>query len=322
MIEKFLAYIRLERNRSVNTVEAYRNDLSGLLKFLSRDSSADAEGKITADILLQADTRDIRQWLARESENGCGTLTIRRKAQAVRSFFNWAIKIGLLKINPAAGIQLAKAPKPLPVFVTPAEMQQVEEMHLATDPMLEARNHLIVELLYTCGLRQSELRLIADSDIDYARSEIRIHGKGGKTRIVPLAPSTLSKIRKWQTMRDGAGTPSEPLSQKEKMLIPGQGGRMMSAARLYQIVSLALSGTKAHRRSPHVLRHSFATAMLNGGADIMTVKEFLGHNSLSSTQIYTHLNFKQLQNDYLKAHPRAAGREEAAKPAQEESEMK
>lgn len=315
MIEQFLTYLRLERNRSPLTIEAYRRDLRQLLAFLKRDAVADtdaADGS-GSEILLEADTRDIREWLVRESEKGCVARSLRRKTQSVRSFYNWAVVTGKLNRNPAVAIQLAKASKPLPCFVTDDEMEQVSRSRLATDPVQEMRDHLIIEMLYTCGLRQAELRAIVDADIDADRAELRVHGKGGKTRVVPLAPSTIAMIKEWQKVRSGCvkGCMESPPTGGTP-LIPGRGGRPLSDGRLYQIVRSALTGTKTLRRSPHTLRHSFATAMLNGGADIMTVKEFLGHSSLSSTQIYTHLNFKELQRDYRNAHPRAAGPDAAS----------
>lgn len=310
LIEEFLSYLKLERNRSLLTVEAYRRDLTQLFSFLSKDAALDSDGNVDDSILLQADARDIRHWLARESEKGCGPRSLRRKAQGVRSFFNWAVIVGKTERNPVTGLQLAKAPKPLPGFVTDEEMQQVEKIRLATDPMLEMRNHMIVELLYTCGLRKAELRSITDADIDHSRAELRIHGKGGKIRIIPLAPSVLSVITEWQTMRDGCSRDRKAGEGNHNCpLIPGRHGNPLSASSIGNIVRLALCNSKAYRRSPHTLRHSFATAMLNGGADIMTVKEFLGHSSLSSTQIYTHLNFKELQRDYSKAHPRGGNKE-------------
>ena len=307
MIEQFLTYLRLERNRSPLTIDAYRRDLRQLLSFLKQDADSAVEYDSGSEILLEADTRDIREWLAREAEKGCVARSLRRKAQSVRSFYNWAVITGKLNRNPAIAIQLAKASKPLPGFVTDEEMEQVSRLRLATDPVQEMRDHLIIEMLYGCGLRQAELRAIVDADIDSERAELRVHGKGGKTRIVPLAPPTIARIKEWQTVRDGCVKGCMGHVQAgHTPLIPGRGGHPLSDVRLYQIVRSALSGTKTFRRSPHILRHSFATAMLNGGADIMTVKEFLGHSSLSSTQIYTHLNLKELQRDYRNAHPRAA----------------
>ncbi len=322
LIDRFLEYLRLERNRSPLTVKAYKADLDSFSAFLdgkAGESISDEGAEVEKDSgeagmrILEADTRIIREWLAEEAERGCAPRSLRRKAQSLRSFYNWAVTVDLLKSSPAAGLELAKTPRSLPNFVPAEEMEEVGAKRLATDPVLEKRNHLIVELLYTCGLRQAELRSIVDADLDYNRAELKVHGKGGKTRIVPLAPSTISMILEWRKIRDGVVLESQSGATGAKdrphqiPLITGRGGNPISASQLQNIVKDALTGTRSLRRSPHTLRHSFATAMLNGGADIMTVKEILGHSSLSSTQIYTHLNFKELQRDYRNAHPRGGG---------------
>ncbi|MBD5289562.1 MAG: tyrosine-type recombinase/integrase [Bacteroides sp.] len=295
-VGNFLEYMLLERNRSRLTCEAYGRDLRQLGDYLEQLSSDITPRSIT--------TRDLRGWLADNSSRGNAPRSLRRKAQSIRSYFAWMVLTGRRPDNPAASLKLAKGDKPLPSFVGEEEMERIARQRLSQDPVLEIRNHLIVELLYSCGLRQAELLTIRDRDLNFDRGEMRIHGKGGKTRIIPIAPETIEVITNWKRIRDKiCCSPLPPAGQRP--LFPGRFGEPISRSRLYQIVREALIATSAHRRSPHTLRHSFATAMLNGGADIASVKEFLGHSSLSSTQIYTHLNFRELQRDYRAAHPRA-----------------
>lgn len=304
-IQAFLRYLELELNRSLRTRENYEADLRRFAEYLGRNSGCS---------IAEAALSDLRGWIAEAASNGLAPATLRLKAQTLRSFFRWLNVCGRRTDNPAARLRLAKKPKPLPVFVEPAQMERVLGAHLATDPVKEMRNRLILELLYTTGLRRSELRELRDGDISADRREMRVYGKGGKTRMVPLADGTLEMIRQWQRHRDGANrnsvrnpdTVGTSISGNSP-LFPGRGGEPLSLSTIYVVVREALASTTTARRSPHTLRHSFATAMLRGGADIVTVKEFLGHASLSSTQIYTHLDFKQLQADWGKAHPRGVG---------------
>lgn len=282
VIEQFIEYLRLELNRSPHTLEAYRRDLTQLQSDL---------GEVA---LQDATQRDIRIWLARLGREGDSPRTIRRKTQAARSLFKWMQKRALRRDNPASDIILAKPDKPLPVFVREEEMESLLD---ATD---EARDHLILELLYGCGLRQAELLGLTDSQADLHRGRLTIHGKGSKIRIVPLPPALVAEIKDWQQQRDA----SYERLDRPAPLIPGRSGGPMSKSGLYKIVRSRLAATTIGRRSPHTLRHSFATAMVNGGAGINSVKELLGHASISTTQVYTHLDFRRLRGDYAAAHPR------------------
>lgn len=301
MIERFLTYLRYERNRSPLTIEAYGRDLRSFESWL--------KSRIGTQAVMLAGQSEVREWLAGQAEAGNGPRTLRRKAQSLRSFFRWGTQTGKCLTNPMDMVALAKAPKPLPPFVSEEDICEAESVPLSEDPLLDLRNRLILELLYTCGLRQAELLAISDNDISFDRAELRVVGKGSKQRVVPLMPQICALIRQWMTLRDASATDAD---SKSGVLIPGREGGRMSRSRLYQIVSSALVQSRSIRRSPHTLRHSFATSMLAGGADIMTVKEMLGHSSLASTQIYTHLDFRQLREDYAKAHPRAAVRENPA----------
>lgn len=292
MIDDFLKYLELELNRSRLTVDAYGRDLRELAEFLGKDSDMqDAESVTTADI---------RAWLAQMSRNGLSPRSLRRKTQATRAFFRWIQKQGLISKNPASEVQLPKIGRKLPEFVREQEMEDLLDTPiLGGDPALNIRNKLIVNILYSCGIRRDELAKITDADVDFHAKEIRVHGKRDKTRIIPVADELLADIREWQTIRDGMYTFPAPAP-----LICSKRGKLSGKA-IYEIVHKLLITTGATHKSPHSLRHTFATSLLNGGAEINSVKELLGHASLQSTQIYTHLSFADLKKAYENAHPRS-----------------
>lgn len=292
MIREFLRYLELELNRSRRTVDAYGDDLRELSRHLGRGD----ELKEAADIT----TTDIRSWISEMSRRGLSGRSLRRKTQAARAFFRWLQKRGVITNNPAADVQLAKIGRKLPEFVREQEMEQLldSEDSSALSP-LEIRNRLVVSILYATGMRRDELSKITDADIDFHAKEIRVHGKRDKTRILPVADQLLSQIKEWQSVRDNLWLLPSPAP-----LICSQRGKLTGRA-IYNIVHTQLLTTGATHKSPHSLRHTFATALLNGGAEINSVKELLGHASLQSTQIYTHLTFNDMKKAYDGAHPRA-----------------
>lgn len=292
MIRDFLTYLELELNRSRLTAEAYGRDLRELAKFLGKDDDLSDAETVT--------TTDVRAWLADMARNGISPRSLRRKTQAARAFFRWIQKQGIISNNPAAEVQLAKIGRKLPEFVREQEMEELlDTPTLGGDPALNIRNKLILNILYSCGIRRDELSKITDADIDFHQKEIRIHGKRDKTRIIPVADELLSDIREWQTIRDGLYSFPSPAP-----LICSKRGRL-SGRGIYVVVRSLLQGTGATHKSPHSLRHTFATSLLNNGAEINSVKELLGHASLQSTQIYTHLTFSDIRKAYEKAHPRS-----------------
>lgn len=286
MIEKFEKYLRYELNRSPHTVEAYCRDVRQFADWLTGFDAASVT------------TADIRAWLAEIAATE-SALTIRRKTQSLRAFFRFLLKQGKIKSNPAADVILAKAPKHLPEFVKENEIEDIVARGSGADFKSE-RSHIVMLLLYSTGLRREELRTITDADLDFSLREVKVIGKRSKQRTIPLAEELLQEIRHWQEIRDNR----YPDLPSPKALIAGPAGKMSRAA-IYDIVRDALSASSAMRKSPHVLRHTFATAMLNNGASLDSVKEFLGHASLSTTQIYTHLSFAELKKAYISAHPRS-----------------
>ena len=281
----------MELNRSIRTVEAYGDDLREMAVFLDMDQ--DLTGAETLS------TADIRSWIADMARRGLSPRSLRRKTQAARAFFRWLQKQRKIESNPAAEVQLAKIGRKLPEYVREQEMEELLARPAEDgNPSLNVRNHLILTILYTCGIRREELVNITDADINFFAKEIRVHGKRNKTRIIPVADPLLDEIRECQEIRDSIYTLPSPAP-----LICSKRGALTGKA-IYQIVHDRLMGTGATHKGPHSLRHTFATSMLNGGAEINCVKEILGHASLQSTQIYTHLTFSDIRKAYDGAHPR------------------
>lgn len=297
--QDFRNYLRYELNRSPHTVEAYCRDLRQFCEFIGADISAGGDGEpFTPDTLPTPS--DIRSWLGKIASEDTGPRSLRRKAQSLRSYFGFLMRRKGTTINPAADLQLAKVPGKLPEFITANDMDTVLKNAARTNSTTGIRNRLILELLYASGLRQAELSGIKDSDINFHSLEIKVHGKRDKERIIPITRELATEIREWQATRDRTWP---KVQENDRHLISGPSGQLSKTA-LYKIVKEALAAA-GQNGSPHTLRHTFATAMLNGGASINSVKEFLGHSSLSTTQIYTHLNFRQMRESYLSSHPRA-----------------
>lgn len=298
-IEEFLTYIRLELNRSPLTMDAYGRDLHEFSSYLA----AKASGGVSCDesgMLRDATTPDVRGWLASMARNGISPRSLRRKTQALRAYYRCLRKRGEVAVNPAAEVQLAKIGRKLPEYVREQEMERIlENPQISGDPDMNRRNRLLLNILYTCGIRRAELIKITDPDIDFHSKELRVHGKRDKTRIIPLPDTLLDEIRAWQKTRDSIFQLSNP-----KPLFCTKSGPMTGST-VYNLVRKELLATGSTHKGPHSIRHTFATSMLNGGAEINSVKELLGHASLQSTQIYTHLTFSDIRKAYDAAHPRS-----------------
>jgi integrase/recombinase XerC len=298
-VDDFISYIRHELNRASLTAEAYERDVRQFIDWLTCYNPDRID-------LSDVTTSDIRAWLASMArEENLTPTTLRRKAQSLRAFFRFLLKRGVITVNPTADITLPKTPKHLPNFVRADEMETILRhdetvLSITPDDMELRRDTLVVELLYTLGLRRAELIAISDNDITFSSGEIKITGKRSKQRVVPVPQLLLDKIKEWQNIRDTLW----PDLPAPRPLLVVKGARI-SPSQVYETVKRQLSGTSARVKSPHALRHSFATAMLNEGADLNSVKEFLGHASLSTTQVYTHISFAEMKKAYSAAHPRS-----------------
>lgn len=291
LINKFLDYLRLERNLSPLTVTAYGHDLEQWEQFLTGGKQPLEPASVTAS--------DVRAWMADLSARSDGLRTVRRKVQAVRAFYRYLMRRGLSPGNPAADVELARLPKRLPHYMRPQVMDEALDAPVDEQDFTAVRDRLMVMMLYETGLRRAELIGLKDVDVDTAAGQLRVLGKRDKERIVPFGAELGEAIGHYRSVRDTVAR------HPERFFITARGGAVYPSL-VYNVVHRALQqagGTG--KMSPHVLRHSFASAMLNGGARLSSVKELLGHESLAATQIYTHITASELKNNYKLAHPRA-----------------
>ncbi len=295
MLASFLTYIRCELNLSAHTVSSYSTDLKQWVEFATN-------GKPVLLRPLDITTSDLRLWISHLSNNGDSPRTIKRKVQALRAFYRYLMLRHNATTNPAAELTLTKADKPLPVYVRSSETQAILDTTIPEDDFIAIRDHLIVLTIYTTGIRCSELLTLRDCDVNTAQCELKVIGKRNKDRIVPFGNELRDKIEQYRKLRDA--TISAETRPEYFFVKPT--GQPLYRKLIYNIVHKALKGqTHAPRLSPHVLRHSFATDMLNNGADLYAVQQLLGHKSLATTQVYTHITYRELKHNYQQAHPRA-----------------
>jgi integrase/recombinase XerC len=290
-VERFLQYLRYERNLSWRTVVTYRGNLVQWEEYMT------VAGRPLDVISVTA--ADIRQWLVSRSAQGDGPATLRLKLQALRSLYRYLLRCGEVAVNPAAQVELAKLPKPLPKFVREKTVDAVLDADLDQDDFAQVRDRLVVMLFYETGIRLSELIGLQDVAVDVDKRELKVRGKRDKDRIVPFGDELAQSITRYRQLR--AAVPVEC----GNLLVTAK-GRPLYPSLVYHVVhdSLARAGATG-KLSPHVLRHTFASVMLNGGAQLNSVKELLGHESLAATQVYTHVTLSELQHNYELAHPRA-----------------
>lgn len=292
VIEEFLDHVMLGRRLSPHTGAAYRTDLQSLAEFLARQGSS----------LELADRPMLRRWLASLSTLGYARSTVARRAAAVRSFYAWAARRGRIPEGSALLLSAPRAQNRLPAVLTRSEAQRLTESPVTPDP-IGARDRAILELLYGSGLRVAELCALNESDLDVDGQRVRVFGKGGKERDVPVGDFGAEALRAY--LADGLPR-LRPEGDTSGALFFNSRGRRLGSRSVRALLESRRTGSLAGRSiTPHTLRHSFATHLLEGGAEIRVVQELLGHSSLATTQRYTHVSRRRLFDVYGRSHPRA-----------------
>lgn len=296
LIDDFNTYIRCEQNLSAHTVVSYISDLKQWAEYAT---DGHPEQLAATDVT----TSDLRQWVAYLSRKGISARSIKRKVAALNSFFRFLMRQHGMKQNPAADIVVARPKKTLPSVIPAAQTKAVLDQEHEPDDFRQVRNHLIVEMLYETGMRAAELTSLKDSYVDTAAGTVKVTGKRNKQRIIPIGDRLCREINEYRQLRE-ANIAQQ--SDTVDCFFVKQGGTPITYPTVLKAVHEALDGNvTASKRTPHVLRHSFATDMLNNGADLNSVKELLGHQSLETTQIYTHISLSDIKHNYELAHPRA-----------------
>ena len=292
MVDLFLDYLKLERNYSPATVKHYRDDLKEFERFFQELDSQLSWETVDSDI--------VRRWMEAMMDRGNVASSVNRRLSALRSFYRYALRRNLVEKDPVHGIQGPKRKRPLPQFLKESEMDRLLDENMWTDCYKDVLARTIIVTFYETGIRISELIGLNDKDVDYINCEIKVTGKRDKQRIIPFGDELSETLISYQHRRNAEmKCESEAFFRTEK-------GERVTDAQVRQIVKTNLSKVSTlKKRSPHVLRHTFATAMLNHEAGLESVKKLLGHESLSTTEIYTHTTFEQLKKVYKNAHPRA-----------------
>ena len=292
MIDQFLNYLRFERNTSPLTTQTYEEALREFESYIIHKESGLS--------LASVDTDLIRDWMESLMDKGNTASTINKKLSALRSFYRFFLKRNLVKHDPAHCVTGPKKSKPLPQFLREGEMDRLLDDLEWSDVYNNVRARTILLLFYETGLRRSELVGLDDKDIDFSTSQLKVTGKRNKQRIIPFGEELATELQHYMAVREGE------FGKTDGALFLSDKGIRMTGEQVYLIVKKYLSTvTSLKKRSPHVLRHTFATAMLNNGAGLEGIKNLLGHESVSTTEIYTHTTFEQLKRVYKEAHPRA-----------------
>jgi integrase/recombinase XerC len=293
--DSFLTYLSSEKRSSPHTVEAYRSDLAQFSSYCQTAYDLQAAEEVTSSV--------VRSWMAHLLENGYENSSIHRKLSSLNAFYRHGLRLGQFSSNPVKGITKPKRSKRLPTFVEERSITKLYE-HLGNrNGSFDAvRDQLMMRLFYETGMRVSELTELTDADVDRSLGQVKVIGKRNKTRFIPVSADLLKEIAYYQERRK-----LEVSNDGHFSLFVTGDGKKMSRNVVYLLVKSYLSTiTTLKKKSPHVLRHSFATHMLNNGADLNVIKEILGHSSLAATQVYTHLSIEKLKGVHKQLHPRSS----------------
>ena len=289
LIDQFIGYIQAEKRFSALTVEAYRNDMLQFADFVQKE--------FDIEDLTQVKTAMVKSYVVSLKGKERANRSINRKLSTLRTFYKYCLRENLVEKSPMNGIKALKQPKVLVKFVTEADINKVSFDD--ADDFVTLRDALIFELLYQTGMRQAELRGLHDADVDRASMTLKVHGKRNKDRFVPLSQQMIRMIDQYQTVRDAA------FECKADHLLLNDKGEEMTPSFVYNKVHHILEGiTTLKQKSPHVLRHTFATHLLDEGASLVAIQKLLGHQDLATTQIYAHTTIEQLKQIHKQAHPK------------------
>ena len=293
-MDRFIEHRRSERHLSPPTQSNYRRDLERLIKHSDRDLPVD-----------RIDGLAIRSLLADQHRAGRSGKSLQRWLSALRTFFQFCLANGWIQVNPAQGIKAPKSPRKLPNSLDVDAVSQL--MSFSGDSWLDARDRAIIELLYSSGLRLAELTSLDLNSLDLHDASVEVTGKGNKTRILPIGSHAINALRNWlEVRRDHA------LDGETALFVSRRGTRLGNRAVQQRLALLGIRQGSSQRLHPHMLRHSFASHLLESSGDLRAVQELLGHANLSTTQVYTHLDFQHLASVYDKSHPRASARKKSA----------
>ncbi len=291
--ESFLQYLQTEKRYSPHTVRSYLNDLDQFFLFLSEHDIPDNPADVTS--------HDIRAWIVSMLDNNYSTVSVHRKISCLRVFYRYLRKEGTVKSDPLEKVVLPKRKKTLPVFVEENAMSILLDDYDFGDGFAGIRNRTIIEMLYQTGMRRSELIGLRNIDVDLEEGSLKVTGKRNKQRIIPVMKPFIQRLKAYIAVRDESF-----VTDKAGWFFITDRGNKLYDKYVYNTVKNYLSlVTTIEKKSPHILRHTFATHMLNRGADLNSIKELLGHANLSATQVYTHNTFEKLRKIYKQAHPRA-----------------
>ena len=291
-IDSFIGYLKAERNYSVHTLRAYAGDLRSFEEFMARIDESIS--------FFDADVDIVRAWVASLMDAGAAPSSVCRKLSALRSFYSYCRSTDASLSNPAVVLQGPKRRSKLPVFLKESEMDMLIDEVQFGEGYVACRDRMVMMLFYETGMRLSELVALDVDDIDFGASVVKVLGKRSKERVIPFGNGLKSELERYLEVRE------QFANNSAGALFLSSHARRISNSQVYRMVNGRLSHVSSvSKRSPHVLRHTFATAMLNNGAEIGAVRELLGHERLATTEIYTHLTFEELRRFYDKAHPRA-----------------
>lgn len=294
MLEKFLEYLQFEKRYSPHTITSYKKDLEDFSHFFLRTESSDN--------LARADKKIIRNFIVELSENDISKRSINRKLSSLRSFYLFLLKIGEITVSPTEGISSLKFYPEKQIPISKEEMQDLNERIF--EQVHDVLEKCIMEVLYQTGMRKAELCGLIFENVDLYENELKVIGKGNKERVIPISDELSELLKSYLEIRN-------PQTEFKSYFFVNKKGKKLNEKFVYVVVNKYLSLiTTKEKKSPHILRHSFATHVLDNGAEISKVKKMLGHSSLASTQVYTNANIEQLKKVFNQAHPRASKKEE------------